>query len=144
MHPSFTFTLIGNPIPRKRPRFARRGKFVQTYNPQNKEDDILKVQIKAIMKQRPLLTKPLTVEITFCIERPKSHYRSGKNSHLLKNTAPIYHLKKPDVDNYVKRILDCFNGLVWVDDSQVVKLVATKIYERYAPRTIVTLSEFFL
>ena len=31
-----------------------------------------------------------------------------------------------DIDNLVKCILDCFNGLVYEDDSQIVSLIASK------------------
>lgn len=35
---------------------------------------------------------------------------------------------KHDIDNSIKSLFDCFNGLVWVDDSQVTILRAEKIY----------------
>lgn len=34
---------------------------------------------------------------------------------------------KGDIDNYVKTILDGLNGIAWVDDSQVIKIVAMKL-----------------
>ena len=33
-----------------------------------------------------------------------------------------------DVDNYVKFYMDCMNKLVYLDDSQVIELRATKEY----------------
>jgi Holliday junction resolvase RusA-like endonuclease len=36
--------------------------------------------------------------------------------------------KKPDIDNIVKAILDGMNGIVYVDDKQVVDLNLTKVY----------------
>src|SRR5690606_648635 len=36
-------------------------------------------------------------------------------------------LKEVDIDNLVKCILDCFNGLVWEDDSQIASLIASKL-----------------
>ena len=33
-----------------------------------------------------------------------------------------------DVDNFVKGLLDCCNGSMWKDDSQIVELHATKAW----------------
>jgi Holliday junction resolvase RusA-like endonuclease len=35
---------------------------------------------------------------------------------------------KPDADNYAKLVLDALNGVLWRDDSQVVRLFVEKAY----------------
>jgi Holliday junction resolvase RusA-like endonuclease len=35
---------------------------------------------------------------------------------------------KPDLDNYVKNVLDCMQGVFFVDDKQIVRLNAIKVY----------------
>ena len=47
----------------------------------------------------------------------------------MKKTAPVYHTKRPDVDNFVEFYMDCMNKLVYLDDSQVIELSATKEYD---------------
>ena len=74
-----------------------------------------------------VLTGPCEVDLLFVFKRKKTHYRSGRFSHLLNKTAPAYP-PKPDLDNLVKLYLDSFNGVVWQDDRQVVKLTAEKRY----------------
>ena len=44
---------------------------------------------------------------------------------------------KPDIDNYVKAVLDGLNGLLFVDDKQIIELTARKKYSESA-RTEVT------
>lgn len=35
---------------------------------------------------------------------------------------------RPDIDNFVKSVLDGLNGLAWDDDGQIVKITAEKYY----------------
>lgn len=55
------------------------------------------------------------LEIKFVFNRPKS----VKREHM---TA------RPDLDNYLKAVMDAFNGIVYKDDSQIVKFTASKVY----------------
>jgi Holliday junction resolvase RusA-like endonuclease len=57
----------------------------------------------------------LLVELTFQMPR----LASGKRPR------PI---KRPDVDNLLKGFLDCGNGVLWHDDSQVCHLDVEKVY----------------
>ena len=70
----------------------------------------------------------LRVSLLFTLPRPKSHYRTGRNSHLLRETAPDHPIGKPDVDKLARAILDALTGIWWDDDSRVVSLDAVKIY----------------
>ena len=35
---------------------------------------------------------------------------------------------KPDIDNLIKSVADGANGVAWVDDKQIAKITARKIY----------------
>ena len=43
---------------------------------------------------------------------------------------------KPDVSNLVKFYEDCMNGLIYIDDAQIVELSARKVYALEAGTTI--------
>lgn len=70
---------------------------------------------------------PVAVSLTFVLSRPKSHFRSGRNSHLVKTSAPLY--PRQDIDNFAKGALDVLSGHLFIDDKQVVRLVADKRYK---------------
>lgn len=73
-----------------------------------------------------LLTGPLVVRVGCVFERKKSHYRSGKFSHLLKDDCPA--IPPGDCDNYLKGILDGMSGAVYGDDRQVQSVAVSKCY----------------
>ena len=132
--------ISGKPIAKKRPRFARRGKFVQTYNDQQTEEGKFFLQAKMQWKEKPL-SGPISIKMTFFIPRPKFHFGTGKNAGKLKKSAPEYPNKKPDLDNYEKFACDCLNGLCWHDDSQIVDSMTRKRYVKRCPRTEIEISQ---
>lgn len=77
--------------------------------------------------QKPL-TGPLGVKFVFRLARPKSHYRSGKNGHLLRDSAPKYPEVKPDALKLARAVEDALTGVVWVDDAQIVEELLQKRY----------------
>ena len=78
---------------------------------------------------------PVTVTVSFRFARPLSHYGTGKNADVLKPDAPVYVLTAPDLDKLQRAILDgCTDAGLWVDDSQVVIIHATKRYVDRADR----------
>ena len=66
---------------------------------------------------------PIEMELEFYIKIPKSY--SNKKKLELDGT---YVVKRPDIDNYEKSVLDGLNEILFEDDSQVVILKATKKY----------------
>ena len=43
-------------------------------------------------------------------------------------TGEIKPIVKPDVDNVAKSILDALNGIIYLDDKQIIELDIEKIY----------------
>lgn len=76
------------------------------------------------MDGRELLDGPLAVELVFSLPRPLAH----STSKGLRPTAPRYVSARPDVDKLARCALDALTGVVFGDDSQVARLVATKVY----------------
>jgi crossover junction endodeoxyribonuclease RusA len=78
------------------------------------------------------ISAPVMVAVTFALKRPASHYRTGKNAALLRESAPLYPAVKPDIDKLARSTLDALtsSGLI-SDDSRIVALFARK---QYAPR----------
>jgi len=64
---------------------------------------------------------PLRVILVFALQRPKSHFGTGKNASVLKESAPRHHTQKPDVDKLSRAVLDACTGIVWKDDAQVCR-----------------------
>ncbi len=118
------FEIFGDPIPWARPGFFHKGKKLVGYDTQAKLKEGYKWQMKSQFRDAPL-NGPLLVDISFFMPIPKA--TSGIKRKQMVNGI-IYHIKKPDVDNLTKFVLDCLNGLIIVDDSQVTEIRAKKIY----------------
>ena len=116
-----TITIPGQPIAKKRPRFARRGKFVTTYNPQETEEGKFICLMRSQFDGPPIPAGiPVIMSIYFSVKIPKS---------LPKKKIEIGPVRKPDIDNMIKFVMDCANGILWHDDAQVVHIRATKVYD---------------
>ena len=76
-------SILGEPKAQKRHRHVKMGNFVRQYDPSaSDKGDFLSV-IQSNAPKEPF-QNPLYVKIDFYFSRPKSHYRTGKNSHELK------------------------------------------------------------
>jgi Holliday junction resolvase RusA-like endonuclease len=122
-----TFMVEGTPVPKGRPRFARRGKFVSTYSPKTTVDYESKVSESArlAMGASDPLETPVGAYIYITLPVPASYSKKRTQACLSGQERPT---KKSDIDNYCKAIFDGMNGIVFVDDSLVVSLHATKVY----------------
>jgi Holliday junction resolvase RusA-like endonuclease len=123
----------GNPLAKKRPRFARRGKFVTTYNAQESEEGKFICLMQSQLNGHDPIPAgtPIKLNLIFYMPIPESISKK-------KLQAGIFHTKKPDLDNLIKFVKDCLNGVVWHDDSQVNDIQASKVYN-VSPSTVIKL-----
>jgi len=139
------FVFPGDPIAKKRPRFARVSNGVRTYSPQATEEGRALFEVYRQLPDRwEPLDAPLSVQVVAVFSRPASHYGSGKNADKVKKSSPRSCVNKKDVDNIAKFYMDCFNKIVWCDDKQVVSLYVIKRYaatKREQPHVRIIVSE---
>ena len=129
-----TFTVDGDPVPKGRPRFARRGQFVQTYTDSKTLEYETHVAIRArhaIGSSEPL-KGALSVFLYLRYAVPESYTKKRKEACLLGLEFP----KRIDLDNVYKSITDAMNGIVYVDDSQIVEAHIKKVYAESAGANI--------
>lgn len=124
------FTVYGKPAQQgSKSAFVRNGRAIMfEANAKAKAEwrqTVVAVAIGA-MDGRELLECPVELDVTFCFRRPKSHFRSGKNSTVLKSSAPSEHTHTPDLDKLVRNIGDSLTGTVVNDDSQICSLIARR------------------
>jgi crossover junction endodeoxyribonuclease RusA len=119
----------GSPRPQSRPRVAIRGRRAMAYNADSKDMVAWKQALDSALSEIPERGIDGSVEVTlhFSLPRPKSHYRTGKFSHLLKDSAPEDHQSRCDLDNAIKVVLDRITRSgIWIDDCQVISLTSSK------------------
>lgn len=137
MQYDYEMEVLGKPRPQGRPRAGKRGnsQFTQIYE-DSKDTDAKNVLAVVLRQEAPkhLLSQAIQVDLFFYMARPKSHYRTGKYSGILKDSAPTLHIKKPDIDNLRKLTMDAMTGVWWTDDSIVCKGFTQKYYSD-KPRT---------
>lgn len=68
---------------------------------------------------------PVCIDISVCRKMPKSFTKKKID---LARQGKLFPTTKPDIDNIVKTILDALNGIAFDDDSQIVRIRATKTY----------------
>ena len=74
----------------------------------------------------PLLIGAVAVTMTFYRPRPKSHFGTGRNEGRLKESAEEYPITRPDLLKLARAVEDSCTGVLWVDDSQVVRETLVK------------------
>lgn len=122
------FTVLGNPFGKQRPKFARHGKFVQTYTPKEtlQHEKIIAQIYEDVAKGKKFEKKaPLDIQITAYYPIPKSASKKKRKEMLEHRIRPVV---KPDLDNVAKLIYDALNGVAWHDDNAIVDTQIRKFY----------------
>lgn len=110
----FSITIPIAPIPKARPRLGKNGVFTPART-QNAENIIRAYLLRARVKKIDTGI-PLFLEVIFSIAHKKHR--------------DIPKLTRPDLDNYLKLIMDAGNNYLWNDDAQIFEINAKKIYSK--------------
>lgn len=107
LHTLVNFTVDGEPVPQARPRFTKTGR---TYTSKRCSDYR---QLVASCAKKAMIGKSIA-EKNIPIVAFIDFFRSKKTT------------ARSDIDNLIKAILDACNMIVYQDDSQIVKIYASK------------------
>ena len=127
-------TISGKPIAQARPRFVRRGKFVSTYNPQETEAGKFLILAKSQLPAGWVPVEgPVMLDCTFDMPIPQSKSKRVREAMI---AGEISHTSKPDGSNLIKFLEDALNGVIWVDDAQIISQTWHKRYSENPKTTI--------
>lgn len=123
----------GDPVGKGRPRIGKRGNMAIMFTPQPTVDyeNAVKREAMLSMQGRELFAGPVELKLEIYMPIPPSYSKKKAQAARDELMVPT---KKPDGDNVIKAICDAFNGVVWVDDTQVVDYIVRK---RFADRSCV-------
>jgi Holliday junction resolvase RusA-like endonuclease len=132
---AITFYIPGTPVPKGRPRFARRGAFVTTYTDDKTAsyENLVKIVAQQAMKGAEIFTGAVSVFVSLNVTPPASWSQKKQKQAL---DGQIFPTSKPDVDNVVKGIFDALNDIVWKDDKQVCDVTISKRYSTIAQAVV--------
>lgn len=114
-------TIYVEPHAKGRPKVSTFGGHAQVYTP--KKTRMAEADIKAAIRseiakaERFGAGEPLVLWVTFYVVRPKSAPRRVKH--------PV---TRPDLDNYLKTLLDALDKFAFPDDAQIVNIHAKKAF----------------
>lgn len=117
------FFVAGKPVGKGRPRFTRSG---HVFTPERTRtyEQAVAWECRKAMKGKLPSVHPQRVSVEVMVKPPKSWSKAKTKNALGGLIAP----GRPDIDNYLKAVLDGCNGVAFLDDSQVVAVYATKRY----------------
>lgn len=125
-----SFEVRGSPAVQGNLRVSMAGGRGHVYSPSDRSlkdwRHAIATEARAVAPDE-LWTGPVRVQLAFRVVQPASipSFR-GRG----KKRAPVksWPHKRPDLDKFVRAVFDALTQVVWVDDSQVVDLRATKDY----------------
>ena len=115
------------PVPKGRPRFHIQGRRVMTFTPSKTHIYEQTIALEYSQRRKKVFERntPIDVSLVFGLPIPQT---TPKKRRPDMESGATRHIKKPDVDNLVKAVLDALNGIAYEDDAQIVSIVASKKY----------------
>lgn len=115
----YAFHVYGDPAPQGSKRHVGKGVMVES----SKKVKPWRIAVTdaAMQIRRDLLDEPLVADMVFTFLRPRAHYRTGRNAHLLRDNAPARPMGKPDVSKLIRSTEDALSGVLYRDDSRITE-----------------------
>ena len=126
------FVAYGRPVPQGAIRHLGAGRPAVHANAEQLKPWRVAVTTAAVEQATHLdiarFTEPVVLRAAFYFDRPKNHYRTGRNAHLLRDDAPPFPANRSsgDLDKLVRAIGDALVPTLLVDDSLIVTWRAAK------------------
>ncbi len=98
-----------------------------------KYESQLRFSAQQAMAGRQPTAQPVVVIVEARVQLPATWSRRKQLAALARQVWPT---TRPDCENYLKT-LDALNGVVWVDDKQIVDERITKIYSEHPGLTVI-------
>ena len=141
----YKFTVSGTPIAKARPKFrmvtTKMGKtFGTAYTPKKSVNFETSVHMAFTVTHGAVVPTELGVKLFIrAYFLPPKAAPKYKKKEIEQGLVPV--LKKPDIDNVAKSVLDALNTIVYTDDKLVYRLSVEKFYS-FRPRTeVVVITE---
>ena len=134
-----SFVVPGQPVAKARARIFRTKNGVRAVTPDKTRAYEKEVAWRAAEAMAGLerMECPVRVSIDLHMKIPESW---SKVRRLAALSGEIGMTTKPDLSNVLKGIEDAMNGIVYLDDSQIIEAVVRKLYGDY-PRANITVVE---
>jgi len=133
-------TIRGKPVAKGRPRIGKLhdGRPV-AFTPKStrKYENQIRLVAQQIMDKAPPYEGPVICRVEAFLPVPTSWSKKRQRLALEGLILPAVH---PDLDQYIKTAWDALNGIVFKDDRQVVRALASKVYDEI-PRLEITVRE---
>lgn len=121
----YEFEVVGEIKGKARPRLnLYTGSIYTAKNTKEYEDLVRQYFLIKYPRYIPFENR-VSVKILACFRPPKKASKKDRENMLNGTLTPI---KKPDIDNIVKVVLDALNTIAFKDDNQVTKLEIEKVY----------------
>ena len=122
-----SFIIPGVPVAKGRPRLTTRGGHARAFTPDKTRrfEAVVADAARRAMDALDPCAEAVEVEAYFTLPIPKSWPKWRQRDALAGAERPT---GKPDLDNYLKALADGMNGLVYVDDCQIVSARLSKRY----------------
>jgi len=123
----------GEPVGKGRPRFGRG----RAYTPEktaNAEAVVRECARAVYPEKKHLISGPVCLTVMFFMTIPKSWSKKKQHQAAIGEVRPT---STPDLDNLLKLVGDALNGVVYLDDKQIIEVKGEKFYS-FEPGTDIT------